>query len=73
MNSYFIRRTNKCQICESQVIFFHDMSNLLSSFYLIKNILINYIFSFFSEMIPDVIKTVQSDFGWDDEYDYDGL
>jgi len=25
------------------------------------------------KMIPDVIKTVQSDFGWDDEYDYDGL
>merc|ERR1711935_911714 len=23
------------------------------------------------KMTPDVIKTVQSDFGWDDEYDYD--
>ena len=44
------------------------------TFYLIKtNIFIDIIFSLFSEMIPDVIKTVRSDFGWDDEYDYDGL
>ena len=38
-----------------------------------RNIIINYIFSLFSEMIPEVINTVKSDFGWDDEYDYDGL
>ena len=30
-------------------------------------------FSLFSEMIPEVINTVKSDFGWDDEYDYDGV